>query len=557
MNRKLFGILAVAAAAFAFAGCDALLETMYPEFGKKDFAKEGITVRVEVANDFNYFESAQADSFAQGRFIRAKLVPIYETGSGQYIDFGAMRENKFDRAALSSKGYTKPSGNLEFKFDAFTNLASAEWAVIVWLDKNDDNSIGTDEPSTLALNPGSGQIVDFRWGANAADINAFLNPYTRVDPWILSLLYGGGSSGGPNTPPVPVISDFPAAIQANKVFSVQGYQSYDPDVNDFVMKWEWSIVQNNAGVRNEIAHYVNGTSNLDLVLPAPGFYEINLKVFDKQNQVSAGKAQVIIEATSGAVVNNQIHITGSDTSSAYGGPVRFALVDRYSRMTKMLIDTYSTSFDNVFMNVPAGQYYVFAWLDANNDKAVDPGEPAYTATNTSQSWLVDTIGGTNVNYFDYPAGAAAQTWEAAVSLFDGAVLPSGFFPTAAEANAGSPYTVSIVASHQLNSYTTMSGAGRQVRVRLYDESNNMVQEATGPYYMDGSAYLAIGNVFGTLSYQPSPGLYYVEVQLDLEGNNFEYGLDRVWYGDLYLLAGDTTVDMTIYEYDWWDADYGY
>lgn len=547
MKRSTFkAALVLVVAAMGLASCDMLLEEMYPQFKEKDFQADGITVTAEI-DDALLYKDFSGSGFNSGAWICARLVPFYDTGDGRYIDWMNVREDKFDKTGLAANGQKLANNDRAYDYPTFTNLINSQWGIIVWLDLDNDNEIDTDEPSNLASDSKDQVAIDFRYGIYQAAVNARLEEKTRIPAEIFALLYGEGNTGGTNQLPTAAISDFPPAIGVNEGFSLQGYQSSDPD--GWIVAYMWDIVRNDFGTINPIeTGIIKETAELNYSFAAPGFYEFNLKVKDNSGEWSA-KTKVGIQVKEGAVVDRQIRISGTAAYAPFNDlddPVRFALVNRYNREFIFKIDTFRTPFDNIFNMVPDGQYFLIGWADRDWDWMVDDDEPAAAAVNNTQG-LYDEIG---ADYF--AISAATKLLEARVDIGEFDRLPASLLGgMATEAAYAAPYTLALDAQHS-------NSAGSKIIVKVWNNYwSETKAESDIPIAMDAAGTVNAGNVTGSqLSYVPTMyGQDFAEVLLDIDNNGVYVGECRATVVPIFLNAGTGIATVVVREKDWYERPF--
>lgn len=555
--KRITAAWAVLGLTLALAGCDKVLEAFYPEFKTGAGGTIVLNFAVDVSVTLDKLVVYTAD-FQGGKKVQVRLVPFYRSGEGTsdyYVDLDNVISFAYSKSDLPASAVE--SNGWRMAFSPTESLLSAQWRCIAWLDRNGDLKIDYNEPSALATTEGGADMIDLRYGLKQDwSVKANLDPNTRIDQWILEQVQPGGQSGTNQAPTAQISDEYPRVWQMGQQLFLDGNPSYDAD--GWVARWKWTVVYRGAyGELPETDPANNrGTfegPTLSFTFADSGYYDVNLVVWDNQDLASASKAKATIQITAGAVQQTQINITGQNQTGQF--PVRFALVEDFTKGFANTIDTWSSPFNNMFPNLMDGDYFIVAWVDADGDWMIDPTEPAATAENTSVSTPATTTGG--VHLFHVVQGT---TLNASVDLTPASVLPDGLFTTSGteEANNTS-YSIDLSMSLHDDWYTgtveTAVGANRDF-IAYFDDPWGM--HIRGPFYgtMDSSGTAGIPNLTGTpVQYHPYPGQDQLYVLLDMDASGDVGTGDFEAFMDVSLLTTDGGVaQVVIADADWWKVE---
>lgn len=524
MRQLRFFVLALAALAL-FASCDQVLETFYPEF-KKDFEGQkdaGITVNIVVEsilfNNPSLLDSAKP--------IRVKLVPYYEMGPNEFfIDTGSIREKTIGKPdlQLAADGKYKKSA-------FFGGLYNAMWAAFVFVDKDNDNTIDYDEISRLGTFPGdqNKNKVDFRYEIRPTELVARLDQFSKIDGWILDQLNNAGGGGG-GSPMLPVagIGPTPGTVQVNTNVGIWADGSYDPD--GYIAEYIWVVKKDNVIVPP--GEQRRGQSDFNFTFASVGNYEIILRVKDNGGNISPEFRRWITVASS--VTSKRVHITGSNTSGVNDKPVRFGLVNRFSYNMPIVIDTFSTSFDNSIDSPPPGDWFLIAWIDDNWDMMPDSGERGVVASNSTQNLFeVLPVSSVSVEYLNLDS-VNMDLVEMVANIGPATYLPSDFTSGGGSTELANNTPISVQANVNLG-----IADGTQVRIEVMSPWNDPIASFVGT--ISGGT---LAHTFSGLNYHPTPGQDSVFISVDSNNDAIFENAGDEYYGEyIFLLTGNTTYTL--------------
>jgi hypothetical protein len=554
MKHRTLSIAIAVLALLLLAGCDQVLEKFYPDFNKK-FAQQqdaGITVTAKI--DPSLVFSPPTGLNWSSSAIKVKLVPFYDQGQNQYyIDFGGVREVSFLKTDLDA-AYSKQV--------PFLSLYNAMWAAVVFIDTNGNGAIDPNEPSILAKDQSdpTKEKADFRYSISNVAMTATLYSYSRVDPWILQQLQGGGGGmGGGTQAPIASIETWPATAATNQPVSLSAMSSYDPDPTGWVQEWIWTVYKDNYGVRTQEASYSFQNGNFTYNFTNTGSYVVSLKVKDNSNTMSVSPAEVWISVQGqGTFVSRRIDITGSRSATIAGQHTFFNLVNRQSMAWQLQIDSWSQTYSNSFFNVPDGEWFVIGWVDLNGNGVFDAAtEPGKVATNTSQPTLTQTFPSTGAATYSYLNWVGISTVNVSLNIGNSDRLPVEFSsaPVAEAANMA-PYRLAVSVTNGPTAMNgNLGGAGHAVQLTVYDPWKTAPGIFAYPSkpLLDAGNSLSIADLSGfNLSYHPGSGFRdLVDVIVDMNSNGvFGDTGDREATKEIFLGSAQTNATVNITDMDW-------
>jgi hypothetical protein len=537
---KKLTVFLIVAVAFLFASCDQVLEAFFPEFGEGAMGEASITVDVRL-------DGAVFGSLDSNTPVRLKAVPFFRDFQGNdFIDFGSVRNSKLDKGAFSRQ--SDGSGKAMFTFDFLYN---ARWAVFVWVDKDNEGDIDFDEPGMMARDMNDSELIDFSFKTYPAQMAVYIESWSRIPGEIIAMLQPDQS--GDNQAPIAGINNmYPRFAVVGNWLNFDGNWSWDND--GYIKEYIWTLYRRDQyGMLSKLPLDQNpivkaNESWFTWSFMNPGTYVIGLKVRDNQNLVSEYEVytdNIYIDET--AIASNTIYISGTNNTPDSGWyPTYFALLEDGKPGIVRLINTWSTIYDNVFWDIPDGNWRVIAWVDSNWNGLPDEGEYGNNAMGSFGDLVFGLYGGYETSVTVDINDTTTIGNQVPMSLFGGNINLKPY-DLALEVFAGG-YDYG-------DGYVIPAAPDKQIRVTFWDPNWNQIHAwGTHSATLDPWGYGFFPDISGDieLQYHPYPGNDYVMIEIDMDGNGYYGDYDDLTYIAMIEWDGTEAGPVIVVPADgWW------